>query len=301
MSINYQALQYFRVLAQYEHYTQAAKSLFITQSALSKSISGLEEELGVPLFEKNGRNIQLTKYGRILSDYVERGMHEIDSGIERLREMNCPTSGKIKLAIASYPGSDVIPNLLQGFAAEYPRIGIKIYQNDSQSIIDKLLRGSINIAICGDLIDHTPNGTSITCAELYSQELGLIVPSSSPLAKRSIVSFSEVADQTFIGYNDDVSITKTILNALEPTGYSPKISYYISDSYLISGLVRANLGIGIVPIESHVHTSGTTLIKLKHPFLEQKYYLCWDHSRFLPAAVETFKRYALSKCWNNFG
>lgn len=298
MAINYQSLQYFQVLARYEHYTRAAEILCITQSALSKSIAGLESELGVPLFEKKGRNIQLTKYGRILCDYIDRGMHELDSGITRIQGMNSPDSGKLKLAIVSYPGGDVIPHLLQGFFHQYPNIKTKIYQNDSQTVVNHLLNGNIDIAICGKYLGSDPNISALTSVELYSQELGLIVPEGSPLAKQGSVNFEDVANQTFIGYNDDASVAKTILETLEPAGFSPKINYYISDSYLISGLVRANLGIGIVPIESHIHVSGTVLVRLKRPYLEQKFYLTWNHTRFTPAAVDTFKRYALSKKWD---
>lgn len=297
MSINYQTLQYFQVLAHYEHYTRAAKSLYITQSALSKSISSLEDELGIPLFERNGRNVQLTKYGRILYDYVERGMHELDSGIMRLQGMNYSTSGKIKLAISSCPGSDAIPNLLKGFSNKYPEIKIKIYQNDSGSIVERLIDGSIHIAICGQSTEND-DLSFLTKVELFSLELGLIVPNSSPFAQKESINFEEVADCEFIGYNDDVSITKTILDALQPLGYIPKINYYISDSQLIAGLVRNNFGIGIVPIKSYIHVPGTTFVRLKHPYLEQKLYLTWNHTRFMPAAVDTFKRYALSYQWN---
>lgn len=297
ISVNYQALQYFRVLARYEHYTKAANSLHITQSALSKSISGLEHDLGLPLFEKSGRGIRLTKSGRILSDYVDRGMHELDSGIERLQEMSCPTVGKIKLAVASYPGNDAIPDLLRGFAERYPDILLKIYQNDSRSIRERLRDGSIDIAICGTL-DKANDDDVFTQVELYSHELGLIVPDDSPLAGYDSVTYDDVKEETFIGYNDDVSVTKTILNAIASAGHPPNIHYYISDGYLISGLVRAGLGIGIVPIDSHVHVNGTTLVRLKQPYLEHSYYLTWNHARFMPAAVDTFRNYALSKEWN---
>jgi len=296
--MNYQSLQYFVVLARHEHYTQAAKELFITQSALSKSIAGLEEELGVPLFEKDGRNIRLTKYGRILFDYVDRGISELDSGVERIKELNCPTKGKIKLSISSYPGSDEIPDLLQGFAFAYPDIGFKIYQSDARSISEKLCSGAVDLGICGELIDSDENSPLIQ-VELYSHELGLIVSDSSPYANMGFVNFADIAEETFIGYNDDVSITKTILDAVAPTGYTPKINYYISDGYLISGLVRANLGIGIVPIESHVHFAGTQLVRIKQPYIEQRYYLTWNKARFLPSAAETFKNYALSKLWQS--
>ncbi len=297
MLVNYQALQYFSVLAKYEHYTRAAKELHITQSALSKSIAGLESELGLPLFEKNGRNIQLTKYGRILCDYAERGMHEIDSGVCRLQEMNSPTKGSIRIAIVSYPGTDVIPDMLHGFAREYPDIHVRIYQQDTKSIVDSLLNGTIHLAICGQLPEAL-NDTQLTRVKLFSHELGLIVPADSPLANKNSVEFSEIENETFIGYNDNLPITHTILDAVEPFGYVPSMRHYISDTQLIAGLVRAHLGIGIVPLMTNFHMDGTKIIPIKHPYIEEKFYLIWNGNRYLPATVGTFQKYALSHDWN---
>ena len=75
MNLNH--LQYFRVLAKLEHYTQAAEQLSITQPSLSHAISTLEKELGTYLFEKQGRNVRLTKYGRVFQTNVENCVVEI--------------------------------------------------------------------------------------------------------------------------------------------------------------------------------------------------------------------------------
>ena len=68
--MNYQHLEYFLKAAEYQHYTRAAEHLHITQPALTKAILGIEEEIGAPLFMKRGRNIELTKYGKIFFDYA---------------------------------------------------------------------------------------------------------------------------------------------------------------------------------------------------------------------------------------
>ena len=78
MNLNH--LHYFRVLAKTEHYTQAANQLDITQPSLSHAIAALEKDLGCYLFEKQGRNIKLTKYGRIFYEYIDKGLQEVDLG-----------------------------------------------------------------------------------------------------------------------------------------------------------------------------------------------------------------------------
>ncbi|MEE0473273.1 MAG: LysR family transcriptional regulator [Holdemanella biformis] len=78
MNLNH--LYYFKILAETEHYTQAANMLNITQPSLSHAISQLEDELNCYLFEKQGRNIRLTRYGKIFYEYVKKGLSEIELG-----------------------------------------------------------------------------------------------------------------------------------------------------------------------------------------------------------------------------
>ena len=92
-----QELRYFCVTAEVLHYTRASRLLYISQPSLSYAISKLEQELGVPLFKKNGKKVTLTKYGEEFLPYAKRALAELSEGTERLREMKVPTSGGISL------------------------------------------------------------------------------------------------------------------------------------------------------------------------------------------------------------
>ena len=95
MNLNH--LQYFVKLAYLEHYTKAAKDLSITQPSLSHAISSLEEELGTKLFEKQGRNVSLTKYGKTFLKYVEKSLEYLQEGVDKTKALTCATSGLIDL------------------------------------------------------------------------------------------------------------------------------------------------------------------------------------------------------------
>lgn len=96
--MNLSQLQYFRVLAQEEHYTRAAQMLSITQPSLSHAISQLEQELGTRLFEKKGRNVVLTRYGKMFLPYVEESLKVLNEGVQRIQEVNGSRHGIIHLA-----------------------------------------------------------------------------------------------------------------------------------------------------------------------------------------------------------
>lgn len=84
--MNLNQLTYFVTLAQIENYTRAAKRLDITQPSLSHAISNLEKELQVPLFERHGRNVTMTKYGEMFLKYVQDSLHILNLGVERIQE-----------------------------------------------------------------------------------------------------------------------------------------------------------------------------------------------------------------------
>ena len=97
--MNLTQLQYFKALAQSQHYASTAEQLGVAQSSLSRSISALEEELGVYLFEKQGRNIRLTKYGKAYYRYVCDGLNLLETGEKYVRDMVDPNCGEINLGL----------------------------------------------------------------------------------------------------------------------------------------------------------------------------------------------------------
>jgi len=110
-----QELRYFCVTAEVLHYTRAARLLYISQPSLSYAISKLEQELGLPLFEKNGKKVTLTKYGEEFLPYAKRALAEISEGTERLREMKIPSTGGISLGYIYSVSFSALPEFVNSF------------------------------------------------------------------------------------------------------------------------------------------------------------------------------------------
>ena len=112
--MNLYHLRYFVTLAHLEHYTKAAEILSITQPSLSHAISSLESELGVKLFEKDGRNVVLTKCGQAFLVDVEQALDMLDSSINKL-QMTGFGEGRIDIVELRTLSSAVVPNFVKGF------------------------------------------------------------------------------------------------------------------------------------------------------------------------------------------
>ena len=110
--MNLQQLYYFRKLAEVQHYTEAAKALYITQPSLSDSIASLEHELSVSLFQKKGRGIQLTKYGQEFYEYVNQALGILEHGIAAVREKSDSVTGTIDIGCIPTLLGDFLPNAL---------------------------------------------------------------------------------------------------------------------------------------------------------------------------------------------
>ena len=117
-------LRYFVTLAHVKHYTKAAEQLCITQPSLSHAIAQMEKELGVPLFEKNGRNTMLTPFGREFLSCAEHTLSTLDDGIASLQR-SARGSGLIRLGFVRPLGIEFVPHLATDFLRAYPENDIR--------------------------------------------------------------------------------------------------------------------------------------------------------------------------------
>lgn len=295
MMINYQALRYFEVVARYEHFTKAANELYISQSTLSKAIDGLEHDIGVKLFEKQGRNMKLTLFGKILRDYVQKGSKEIENGIRVVQGMSNEQSGTVRIATIYSAGSFLLPQYIKGFSDKNPNIKFRYYQKPTYMILDDILNGELDLGFCSNYDETEEYGC--LCKELIrTEELCLIVPKDHSLAQRTEVDFEEVRAENWIGYNGDTGIATAIMDILRAVGLSKKIhfSYFASEDSSIVGLVRAGLGISLIPINSSVPMDGIVKIRITKPFFYRNIYMVWNKDRYLSPVATKFRKYILT-------
>ena len=146
MNLNH--LYYFRALAKEEHYTRTADMLSITQPSLSHAISCLESELGVKLFEKQGRNAKLTKYGALFLRYVEQSLDMLDEGKRVVTETSGTSGGFIDMGYIFTLGSHFIPNLIKGYLEEKGKnhVHFSFGQGTTKKIVEELKDGKYDLA-----------------------------------------------------------------------------------------------------------------------------------------------------------
>ncbi|WP_196000074.1 LysR family transcriptional regulator [Clostridium sp. 1001271B_151109_B4] len=288
MNLNH--LSYFRVLAKLEHYTQAAEELSITQPSLSHAMSALEKDLGTYLFEKQGRNIKLTKYGKIYYEYVDKALSELERGEKKIRELTNVSTGTIELGYIYTLGPNFVPKLIKNFtnADENKSIKFLFGQGTTQSLIKDLKEEKYDMVFCS-LVDDEPDIEFIPIAK---EELVVIVSNEHPLAKNEFIDLSEVDNYPFIGFSEKSGIRSLISDLFKEVDVSPNIICEVEEDNAVAGLVEINYGIAVVPKISSLKYYNVKVLPIINPKHERFIYLATLKNRYLTPSVNLFKKYS---------
>lgn len=290
--MNLKHLEFFRVLAKMEHYTQTAEHLSITQPSLSHAISQLEKELGTYLFEKEGRNIRLTKYGRFFLTYVDNALNELEKGEKKLRELTSPSHGTIDLAFIYTLGAYFVPTMIQRFLSEETNknISFSFNQRTTKNIINGLKEEKFDLAFCS-LVENEPD---VDFTPITRQELVIIVPHNHPLATYDHIDLQDTASYPFVFFNKESGIRPLIDSLFEKVDVSPKIVCEVEEDSAVAGLVSANYGIAIMPRIWLLEHFNIKVLPIKNPSHERFIYLASMKNRYLSPAVHLFRDFAIN-------
>lgn len=239
-----QQLRYFCVTAEVLHYTRAAALLYISQPSLSYALSKLEKELNMPLFEKQGKQIALTKYGAEFLPYAKRALSELSKGQDRLKEMRTPGAGIINLGYIYSVSFSVLPSFVDQFYAHLGsrQTAFRFHQGMAGGLIEQLLNGSLDLLIAGK-----PEIDSVEYLPIARQELFLTLPGTHRLADRRSVTLADVSDEQFISITHEAVIYRELADKFKKASFSPNIIFEADEYSSVAASVTTGAGVAIMP------------------------------------------------------
>ena len=282
--MNLYHLRYFVTLAHWEHYTKAAAELSITQPSLSHAIASLEQELGVNLFEKEGRNIVLTKYGRMFLEDVEKSMEILDSGIKTLKSAGAG-EGIIDLGFLRTLGTDLVPELIKGYKKEYSDRNIEFNLNTgvTEDLLSGLKNKKYDMVICSKL----PKEPGIDFIPIAQQRLVLAVPSDHPLAIRKTITLSETLEYPQIIFSKRSGLRSVIDELFDAAGGYPEVIYEIKEDQVVAGFVSKGFGIAVVPDMPILDTIDVKKVEITSPNWQRIFYLAFLKGKYISPAARS--------------
>lgn len=290
--MNLDHLRYFVKLSELRHYTRAAEQLCISQPSLSHAISQLESELGVPLFEKSGRNTVLTRYGEEFLECAQRSLGILDAGMESLQR-SAKGEGVVRLGFLRTLGVDFIPKLTSDFIAADPNSGVEFsFHSDlSSGLIDGLLQHKFDLVFCSE----PEKSLGLTATPVTSQKLVMIVPNGHPLADRESIGLAETLEYPAVWFAKGSGLRKVVDGMYEQVGGKPISVVETEEDEVIAGLVAAGFGIAVVPDMYMLHKLDISVLEITSPPYHRDFFMAWDDSVFMSPAAQRFRSFVLGR------
>lgn len=288
---NQMNLQQFRILQEAVrsgyNVTEAAAALNTSQSGVSKHIRDLELELGVELFERRGkRMIGLTEAGRSVISYVERILADAMSIKRVTDQLRDPASGEFVIATTHTQARYALPRIIKQFRDEFPRVRLSIRQSEPTEIVARLREGSAHIGIATESLAQAAD---LVAFPYYSWRHIVIAGRNDPLASRSDVGLSEIAERPIVTYGQGFTGRPLIDAAFHDRGLRPDIVVSAIDSDVIKSYVALGLGLGIVAEVAFDPECDPGLVKIADGlFPTATSYIAAPRGRFLPGYAHRF-------------
>jgi len=274
-------LQYFLEVARLEHVTEAARSLHVTQSSLSKTIQRLEEDLGVPLFDRIGRKLRLNEFGSTFLRRAERALFELEQGKQELKQRSSPGHGTLELAVTT---ASTLPNILQEFRKRRPTIQFHVQMLATEEMVTLLHRGEVDYCLSSPPIQ----GEDIECQIVYIDPILVAVPKGHRFEDRSSVTLRELRDEWFVGVKRGYGTRDLVDSICKSVGFAPKYVYEGDEPARLSSLVEAGIGIAFMPSTARHSREELKYLQVEDHELVREIALLWHKSRYISPAAQEF-------------
>lgn len=279
-------LHYFLTVARLEHMTEAARSLHVTQSSLSKTIQRLEEDLGVPLFDRTGRKLRLNAYGTRFLRRAEKALYELEQGRQELRDLSSPEHGTLELAVTT---ASPLPQLLREFRKKRPHVQFHVQMMNAQSMLSLLQKGEVDFCLSSPPVQ----GEGIACQIVCVDPIFLAVPKTHPLAHRSSVSLAELKNESFVGVQKGYGARDFVDALCQSVGFLPHYVYEGDEPARLAALVEAEIGIAFIPGTARHTRDSIHYLHIDDHTLTREIALLWNQSRYISQAALAFREFVI--------
>lgn len=234
-------LRAFSVLAEKRSFTQTAKALFLSQSAVSHSMKALEQDIGCRLFDRVGKKVFLTQAGEQLLVYSERILADMDAARESLKHLGQWGSSRIRVGASIMACQYFLPWALREFKEQFPNCTITIEPGDTPELIDHLHGNRIDLGVAME----PKNESQIESVSLFSDELAFLVSPTHPWVATGRPSTKDLGKQSYILYSKASYTFRLVEDYFRKESVDPKSVIELGSMEAIKELAKLGMGVGI--------------------------------------------------------
>ncbi len=272
--------------------TAAAEALFTSQPGVSKQIRLLEEELGVDIFLRNGKQLsEVTPAGLRILDYTRRLLRESENIRNVAEEFRDTDKGDLSLATTHTQARYALPPVIQKFRQKYPLVRMHLHQGSPPQIAKQAAEGTVDFAIATEAMEHFDQLVMLPC---YHWNRSVLVPPKHPLALKiqgkAKLTLADIAEYPLITYTFGFTGRSKLDQAFHAHGLKPDVVLTAVDADVIKTYVRLGLGVGIVASMSYDAKQDADLVRLPadHLFEPSTTHIGFRQGMFLRAYMYDF-------------
>jgi DNA-binding transcriptional LysR family regulator len=293
LNVSLRQLRVFEAVARRSSYTRAAEELHLSQPAVSMQVRQLEDQVGMPLFERIGKGIGLTEAGREIYHYsrsINRALAEMDDVVQSLKGVS---RGRLSIAVASTINY-FAPRVLAEFHRRYPGIHLTLDVTNRERIVRQLESNQVDMVLMG-----TPPGDVDVAAEPFmANPLVVIAPPDHPLAGERDIPLARLSSEVFVMREPGSGTRQSLERFLSESGTLIRHGMQMTRNEAIKQAVRSGLGLSVVSahtIELELETGRLVTLDVQGFPLPRDWYLVYRRGRRLSPAAKAFKDFVLSE------
>jgi DNA-binding transcriptional LysR family regulator len=284
-------LETFAKAAELGSFTAAARSLGLTQGAVSLRVQALEKELGVSLFHRQAARILLTDAGRRLYGYAQRIMELHREARQDATGQKPALTGDLCLAASSVPGEHLLPALLQAFRSRQPRVNVRVTVTDTAAVLRQVEAGQAHLGLVGGKAESSH--LEYRC--FACDTLVLVVPADHPWARRQQVSLEQLCGEPLIVREPGSGSRWCLEQALARAGKSAsdlRVALELGCNEGIKAAVLRGMGLAVLSaraVEKESRGGGALrALRVSGLPLKREMFVVWDRRRVLPIPARLF-------------
>jgi DNA-binding transcriptional LysR family regulator len=277
-------LKYFASVAEYLNFTEAARHLYVAQSAVSQQIAALEKELGVSLFQRNKRSVKLTNAGQVLLKETHFLLSRMNEAVEKARQADAGLIGTLRIGFLGYTERIFLPPLIRRFRKIYPQIELKLDKYHHGELIEMLSNEELDIGFT--LAFGIEPVSSLDFQTIFQENIAVVMHEDHPMASLKTVDLAALASEPFVVLNRRESPQgyQQTLQICSNHGFTPKIEHEPRLMQTLLMLVDAGLGISILPLSAQLQASDTLrFISLKEQQRGHELVAAWKKNNTNPS------------------
>lgn len=286
-------LQLFEVLVEEQNLTKAAEKVFLAPSSASARLKHLEEQLGVTLFVRQARGLELTAAGKLVQETFRDTLRQMRHLAVALTPYTQQKQGVIRV-VANYGAAiDYLPSDIAAFMQKHPQVRVHLEQMPSPQVLEAVLEGKADFGFA--VISSTP--TNIESRPYHDDRLVVVVPQNHPLAHSSSVAFPSTLNYPFIALTGGSAMQQFIFDHAKAYGRAIEPRIQVDNQSILLDLIAKGVGIGIVSQSAFSHHSNPNLVALniEDEWADRPLRMLWHKKSFPHEDFLAFQKFLCSK------